>query len=314
MNVFRLKSHLLKNQDNRWFLQNQPYTGIIFFDKDNFQLDVFEVEDGYVTKPYISPCQKTLTDILQSPISIDSSSFSNEEEDIYGCGTIPQMYQNSIYQGMSYNFRNGKCIYEGYSNEDGITESKIHWSYNPNNPMLDDLKQFELQNHDTKLPKSFYYYYRSNNNFSYYLWDDKDYYEHISISYFPDSGMIKSLFLQGDVLKTKSYLNCPIQLPEIFGIIENHHNFIFCDKVGHLVLRIDKSYIQQLFDTWLKNNSFKNIKSLSIGGVEGLEDLSIFSNKKYFRSLAELAIDETLDKSVIRDLKIKNPNLIITLY
>ncbi|OOS23425.1 hypothetical protein B0681_09515 [Moraxella porci DSM 25326] len=126
--------------------------------------------------------------------------------------------------------------------------------------------------------------------------------------------MVKSLFLQGDVLKTKSYLNCPIQLPEIFRTIENYHNFIFCDKVGHLVLRIDKSYIRQLFDTWLKNNSFKNIKSLSIRGVEGLDDLSIFSNKKYFGSLIELAIDETLDKSVVHDLKIKNPNLIIRLY
>lgn len=113
MNVFRLKSNLLKNQDNRWFLQNQPYTGIVFFDKDNFQLDVFEVESGYVTKPYISPCQKTLTGILPSPISIDSSSFSNEEEDVYGCGTILQMYQNSIYQGMSYdryNWDGGKSV------------------------------------------------------------------------------------------------------------------------------------------------------------------------------------------------------------
>lgn len=155
MSIFRLKSYLLTHQNNRWYFQGQPYTGIIFFDKGDFQLDVFEVEDGYITKPYISPCQQTLTDVLSSPISIDSSTFSNEEEDVYGCGTIPQMYQDTVYQGMSYNFIDGKCVYESYTDEEGLAESKIHWSYDKDNPMLDNLNHFELQNHDKKNSKVF---------------------------------------------------------------------------------------------------------------------------------------------------------------
>lgn len=309
--MFRLKSHLLTNQNNRWFLQNQPYTGIVFFDKDEFQLDIFEVENGYITKPYISPCQATLTGILSSPISIDCSTFSNEEEDIYGCGTIPQLYQNQPYQGMSYTFLNGKCIYESYTDEEGITESKIYWSYDKNNPMLDDLWQFELQNHN-KSPSYCCYYYCSNDiSFSYYS-DNNDYYEEINISYCSDTGLVKRLSFQGDILKTKSYLNCPINLPKVFDMIERYHKFTFIHpSIGHLVLDIDKNYIQELFDIWLKNNAFKNIKSVYLKGIEGLKDLSIFSDKRYFGNLLEITLEEAVDKSLVDNLKDKNPNLTI---
>ncbi|WP_066805375.1 hypothetical protein [Moraxella oblonga] len=303
MNIFRLKSNLLKNQDNRWFLQNQPYTGIIFFDKDDFQLDIFEVKNGYITKPYISPCQKTLTGLLASPISIDSSSFSNEEEDIYGCGMIPQLYQNQPYQGMSYTFIDGKCTYESYTDKEGITESKIYWSYDRNNKILDDLWQFELPNYCC-------YYYRSDDvKFSYCHSYNYDYYEEINISYCPDKGLVKSLSLKGNILKTKSYLNCPINIIEVYNLLENYNNFVFSHGRGHLVLEIDNNYIQELFDIWLKNNSFNHVQSLYIKGIEGLIDLSIFSNKKYFYNLSEITIDSEINKLLINELKSKNPDI-----
>lgn len=308
MNKYRLKSHLLTHQNHRWFLQNQPYTGIIFFDKDDFQLDIFEVENGYITKPYISPCQKTLTDILVSPISIDSSSFSNEDEDIYGCGTIPQLYQDKPYQGMSYTFRNGKCIYESYTDKDGITESKINWSYSRDNEMLDDLWRFEIENYN-KSPHFFCYYYRRSDAISFsYGFSGNNGYEYIHISYCPETGFINSLSLEGEILKTKSYLNSPINLPNVFNIIENYHNFIFMQ--GHVVLDINKNYIQELFNIWFKNNAFTKIKSMYISDVEGLKDLSIFSNKKYFDSLSKMTIRiEEIEKSLVDDLKRKNPNI-----
>ena len=56
-NMQRLKSTLLTELDGRWYYQRQPYTGILFFDKENYLIEVFEVTDGVITKPYTPICQ-----------------------------------------------------------------------------------------------------------------------------------------------------------------------------------------------------------------------------------------------------------------
>ena len=108
-NMQRLKSTLLNKsngkwyQKGKWYQRDKLYTGIIFFDKPDHQLEAYEVKNGEISKPYVSPCQIG----LPSPIQIDSSGFCNEDEDEYGCGTIPQFYQGKLYQGMSYTFNEG---------------------------------------------------------------------------------------------------------------------------------------------------------------------------------------------------------------
>ena len=88
----RLKSTLLTELDGKWYYQHELYTGIVFFDKEDYQLEAFEVENGSISKPYLSPCQKG----LPSPIDIDSTGFCNEDLDEYGCGTRPQLYQGVV--------------------------------------------------------------------------------------------------------------------------------------------------------------------------------------------------------------------------
>ncbi|WP_265090282.1 hypothetical protein [Psychrobacter cibarius] len=42
-NMQRLKSTLLNKNNGKWYQQGKLYTGIIFFDKPNNQLEAYEV-------------------------------------------------------------------------------------------------------------------------------------------------------------------------------------------------------------------------------------------------------------------------------
>lgn len=64
--MLKLKSGLLSHSDGKWHYQDELYTGTVFFDKPNNQLEAYEVKNGEVIKPYISPCQIG----LPSPIQI----------------------------------------------------------------------------------------------------------------------------------------------------------------------------------------------------------------------------------------------------
>ena len=134
-NMQRLKSTLLTELDGRWYYQRQPYTGILFFDKENYLIEVFEVTDGVITKPYTPICQ-------YKPISypqIDCSDFWSIDEDDYGCGMIPQHYMGEPYHGISYTFFNGICKSESYTDEKGQTFNSILWYENKEDPY-----EFEL--------------------------------------------------------------------------------------------------------------------------------------------------------------------------
>lgn len=320
MKTYRLKAHLLNNQDNRWFYRNEPFTGIVFFDKKDFLLDVFEVEDGYITKPYISPCQTTLTDVLYSPIAIDATTFSNVEEDIYGCGTIPQLYQDRPYQGMSYTFsKNGNCNYESYTDKEGITQNKMEWSFDCQNPMTYFLDSCQIENYDN-FPRYFFSYKRQVNNISFYLeyWDINKIFKMITIEYNLTTKKVKSFELVNNILYSQEYLNFAIKLPEVFEMLTNYRNFIFGSKRGNghnssLRLDIDKENLQLLFDIWINNNAFKDVDVLRIKNIEALNDLSLFDNKQYFENLTELIIDKKTSEHIIDELESKNQNLKITL-
>jgi len=62
-NTQRLKSTLLNKsngkwyQKGKWYQRGKLYTGIIFFDKPDHQLEAYEVKNGEISKPYVSPCQ-----------------------------------------------------------------------------------------------------------------------------------------------------------------------------------------------------------------------------------------------------------------
>ncbi len=65
-NMQRLKSTLLNKSNGKWYKQDKLYTGIIFFDKPDHQLDIYEeVTDGEIIKPYVSPCQQDIPSPIQ---------------------------------------------------------------------------------------------------------------------------------------------------------------------------------------------------------------------------------------------------------
>lgn len=64
--MLKLKSGLLIHNASKWHYQDKLYTGIVFFEKEDYQLEAYEVKNGEIIKPYISPCQIG----LPSPIQI----------------------------------------------------------------------------------------------------------------------------------------------------------------------------------------------------------------------------------------------------
>lgn|GEM_PF-2320268 len=293
----RLKSTLLNKSNGKWYYQDKLYTGIVFFDKSNYQLEAYEVKEGEIGIPYISPCQKG----LPSPINIDSTGFCNEDLDEYGCGTIPQLYQGKLYQGMSYTFVEGKCEREIYTIENGETENQIMWRTKPHEPSM-----FELR---YEYDQSGFYYRNSRDdiNFGYSKTCKKtSQLEDIDITYIPKLNRITRFTAIDDIIHSKNYLDCPIPLPKVYDLIENYAHFIFDKFVS---LRISEDMIDKLFYIWMANNSFKYVEIMHISGLDGLKDLDIFSNKQVFGFLRKLRLDKETSLKQVERLKAIAPDI-----
>ncbi|MGB6925399.1 hypothetical protein [Psychrobacter sp.] len=303
-NMQRLKSALLNKSNGKWYQRDKLYTGIIFFDKPDHQLEAYEVKNGEIIRPYVSPCQRGLS----SPIQIDSTEFCNEIDDIYGSRGIPQLYKNKLYQGMSYTFVEGRCNLELYTHEDGISENRIDWntlSYEP--------KEFLLNYCDNGVMHS-YDVHSTEINFNYYssvCGENND--EKVGIRYTEPLNRISYFEVAGNTLITKSYMESPISVPDVYRILSNYKRFIFGKSIR---LDIDKSFIQDLFNIWVKNNSFEHIESMSLNGLDGLEDFDYFFNKQVFGKLKEVRLDKITSAKQINRLKYHMPdtNIVILNY
>ena len=303
-NMQRLKSTLLNKNNGKWYQHGKLYTGIIFFDKPNNQLEAYEVKEGEIDLPYISPCQIG----LPSPINIDSTGFCNEDLDEYGCGTIPQLYQGKLYQGMSYTFAEGICDREIYTIENGETENQIMWRIKPHEPSM-----FELRYEDKQ--SGFNY---SNTSKEYVTFGygktckETNQLEDISIKYISKENTIGKLTIIGNILTSKNYLDCPVPVPEIYELIENYQNFTFDTFIR---LKISEDIAEDLFDKWAKNNSFIHVKFMYITGLNGLHNLEIFNDKEVFSSLKELRLKESeLLPQKIEQLKKYSNNFKLVIY
>lgn len=297
-NLPRLKATLLQQTEGKWYYQDAPYTGVIFFDKPNNQLEAYEVKEGEIGLPYTSPCQIG----LPSPINIDSTGFCNEDLDEYGCGTIPQFYQGKLYQGMSYTFDKGICEREIYTIENGETENQIMWSTQTYEPLM-----FELRYEDKQ--SGFNY---SNTSKDYVTFGygktckETNQLEDISVKYMSKESTLGKITIMGNILNSKNYLDCPIPLPKIYELIENYRYFIFDKFVS---LRISEDMIDKLFHIWVTNNSFEHVEKMYISGLDGLKDLDIFSNKQVFSSLREIFLDSKTYSKQVERLKAIAPDI-----
>lgn len=297
-NMQRLKSTLLNKNNGKWYQHGKLYTGIVFFDKPNNQLEAYEVKEGEIDLPYISPCQIG----LPSPINIDSTGFCNEDLDEYGCGTIPQLYQGKLYQGMSYTFDEGICDREIYTIENGETENQIMWRTKPHEPSM-----FELRYEDKQ--SGFNY---SNTSKEYVTFGygktckETNQLEDISIKYISKENTIGKLTIIGNILTSKNYLDCPIPLPKMYELIENYRYFIFDKFVS---LRINEDMIDKLFCIWVANNSFKHVEKIHISGLDGLNDLDVFSNKQIFGSLRKILLNKKTSLKQVERLKAIAPDI-----
>lgn len=300
----RLKSMLLTELDGKWYYQYQPYTGIVFFDKEDYQLEASEVENGSINKPYVSPCQKG----LPSSVQIDSTEFCNEIDDIYGSRGIPQLYKDRLYQGMSYTFMEGRCDLELYTHEDGISENRIDWntlSYEPKEFLLnylDDGVMYSYEEHSSEINFNYYSSVCGANN------DEK-----VGIRYTKLLNRVSYFEVAGNTLITKSYMDSPISVPDAYRILSNYERFIFGKSIR---LDIDKSFIQDLFNIWVKNNSFEHVESMSLNGLDGLESFDYFFNKKVFGKLKEVRLNRITSAKQINRLKHHMPdtNIVILNY
>ncbi len=303
-NMQRLKSTLLNKSNDKLYKNGRLYTGIIFFDKPDYQLEAYEVKNGEIIKPYISPCQRGLS----SPIQIDSTEFCNEIDDIYGSRGIPQLYKNKLYQGMSYTFIEGRCDLELYTHEDGISENRIDWntlSYEP--------KEFLLNYLDDGVMYS-YNEYSTGINFTYYCsLFEKNNDEKVGIRYTKPLDTIGYFEVRGNALITKSYMDSPISVPDVYRVLNSYKSFVFSESIR---LDINKNLIEDLFDIWVKNNSFENVESISINGLDGLKNLDFFKNKQVFGKLREIRLNKITSTMQINRLRehMSHINIIILNY
>ena len=303
-NMQRLKSTLLNNSNGKWYQRDKLYTGIIFFDKPDHQLEAYEVKNGEISKPYVSPCQIGLS----SPIQIDSTEFCNEIDDIYGSRGIPQLYENKLYKGMSYTFVEGRCDLELYTHEDGISENRIDWntlSYEPKEFLLnylDDGVMYSYNEHSNEINFTYYCSLVEKNN------DEK-----VGIRYTKPLDTVGYFEVVGNTLITKSYMDSLIPVPDVYRVLSNYESFIFSKSIR---LDIDQSLIQDLFNTWIESNSFIHVESMSINGLDGLEVFNFFGNKKIFRKLKEIRLNKATSTIQINQLRehVPHANIIILNY
>ncbi len=92
----------------------------------------------------------------------------------------------------------------------------------------------------------------------------------------------------------------------MYELIENYRYFIFDKFVS---LRINEDMIDKLFCIWVANNSFKYVEIIHISGLDGLNDLDIFSNKQIFGSLQEVRLNKKTSLKQVERLKAIVPNI-----
>lgn len=301
--MLRLKSSKLIYENERWYYQNQLFSGVIFFDKTDFFVEPFIVIAGRIDSPYRSIC---IPDFLSEVSQIDCTNFWIEYYDEHGAG-LPQYYPNHPdetqpwhnnngvpYEGMSYVFEEGICTFEAFSDKDGYYAKRI--SYNKNGDILDfefyTLVADTYLNHfgDKNFPEiSQTIFYRANRSFLYQNQllknDNHAEWESISIK-FGEIG-IESFYVIGDVLENKSYLKFPFYLPKIFDILQDYSNLIM-DKYVGLELRCPGG--KQLLEHWANHQAFKNTESIYFADMQHLGDFQVLNNPQLFPKLKKVTL------------------------
>lgn len=307
-NMLRLKSTLLTQVDNKWHYQGVPFTGVVFFDKEDSQIAPFIVHNGAITEPYISPCIESPPSIMQ----VDQSAIHSPDcryDQLHDCwNDVRLRYQDKSYAGMVYDFVEEKCLYENYIDDDGYSGNYITWNTDSLLPV-----SFELLYKPDGLTYSYDGFRVDEVFFSYADWRNMEEVEEVRIKYSPVTKKVKKFSATKGVLQDKPYTSCPIPLPDVYKMIDSYQTFTFD---SFLSLGLDKNIINELFDIWSNNNSFQYVERLLISGLDGLDglaDFSIFNNKQVFGSLTEIIPLTEFSLETKERLKMTAPNLKISL-
>jgi len=297
----RLKSTLLTELDGRWYYQHQLYTGILFFDKENYLIEVFEVADGVITKLYTPICQ-------YKPISypqIDCSDFWNIDEDDYGCGMIPQRYMGEPYHGISYTFFNGICKSETYTDEKGQTFNSILWYENKEDPYEFELNYANYESGSYVYTECFSLEESTDSgSFSYRKYDERDSnkrLKHIFVSNNFRTDRVTGFGAAGNEIQEKDYLKCPFSLPKYFELLENYKTLKMNSNWFRIWLSDDIN--ESLVREWILNKSLAETESILVLDIEHLDTLIFFNDKinlPYLKRLelknSQLAGKDTFDQ------------------
>ncbi|WP_127891438.1 hypothetical protein [Psychrobacter sp. FDAARGOS_221] len=307
-NMFRLKSTLLTQVDNKWYYQGMPFTGVIFFDKEDSQIAPFIVHNGVITEPYISPCIESPPSIMQ----VDQSALLSPDcpyNEMPSCwNDIRLCYQDKLYAGMVYDFVEGKCLYENYIDDDRYSGNYITWNTDSLLPV-----SFELLYKPAGLTYSYDGFRVDEVFFSYTDWRNMEEVDEVRIKYNPVTKKIGEFSATKSVLQDKPYTSCPIPLPDVYKMIDSYQTFTFDEFT---ILGFDKNIINEVFEIWSNNDSFQDVKKLLIDGLDGLDGLanfSIFNNKQVLGSLTEIILMggsslETIEtiKATVTNLKVRS--------
>lgn len=307
-NMLRLKSTLLTEVDSKWHYQAIPFTGVVFFDKEDSQIAPFIVHNGAITEPYLSPCIESPPSIMQ----VDQSAIHSPDchyDQLPDCwNDVRLCYQDKSYEGMVYDFVDGKCLYENYIDDDGYSGNYITWNTDSLLPV-----SFELLYKPDGLTYSYDGFRVDEVFFSYADWRNMEEVEEVRIKYNPVTKKVEKFSATKSVLQDKPYTSCPIPLPDVYKMIDSYQTFTFD---SFLSLDLGKNIINELFEIWSNNDSFQDIERLLIYGLDGLTDFSIFNNKEVFGSLKEIVLmggssletPETTErlKATVPNLKIRS--------
>ncbi len=275
--MHRLKSHLLTKENNRWYYQNNLYTGVIFFDKEDCIVEPFYVVNGIITEKYHPICQGD----LPSPIQIDLTTFDKRilYSDCEDTDFIPQMYQNKKYSGIGYSFVNGICNYEalfGY----GGTQRQIEWDNNRQINLID----YALMDVDTYLstdrhPNSYIQFINQFDGY-YFCYDMGD--EKLSVKF--SNSYVTSLSAQGTKLLT-DFSMLPLEIPEITKLFSKKIRFPMSKEI---ILWISDLINQKTIKSLATQGSFEITEIITLQDVVNLDDLRLFQNNALFPKLKKV--------------------------
>ncbi|MFI8127160.1 hypothetical protein, partial [Acinetobacter sp. ABJ-A23_2] len=116
----RVKGTILIEKNKLLFEDNNLFSGIVFFEKDNGFLTAHYVEQGEITDEYIPFCLPDDVDKNVKIIDGDTIEFDGERAIIN---------DGEIYSGIAIDFdHNGYSYIEEYYDEDGIRASDVCWN------------------------------------------------------------------------------------------------------------------------------------------------------------------------------------------